>query len=124
MTASDSCPAWCQLPEGHLRPEPGGPGDHHIAEIAEIDIPEIPGLRSASGLLRVRVEQRMTASTVHPAVVSADFGDRAPTRSGIEYLTAQEAHALAWMLIRAATTIDAGACLQHPKRKDVAGERA
>ncbi|KPM56929.1 hypothetical protein E0F15_20505 [Frankia sp. B2] len=113
MTASDSCPAWCQLPEGHLRLESGGPGDQHIAEIAEIDIPEIPGLRSAvNGPLRVRVEQYVTASTVHPAVISADFGDHAPTRGGFEYLTAQEAQALAWMLIRAATTIDAASCLR------------
>lgn len=113
MTASDSCPAWCQLPEGHLRLEPGGPGDQHIAEIAEIDIPEIPGLRSAvNGPLRVRVEQYVTASTVHPAVIRADFGDHAPTCGGFEYLTAQEAQALAWMMIRAATTIDAASCLR------------
>lgn len=108
MTASDSCPDWCQLPTGHLRPEPAGPGDHHIAEIAQIDIPEIPGLRSAmSGPLRVRVEQYVTASAVHPAVISVDFGDRAPTRSGYEYVTSGEAQALAWMLIRAATALDA-----------------
>ncbi|MEX5635839.1 hypothetical protein [Parafrankia sp. FMc2] len=93
---------------GHLQPEPGGPGDHHIGEIAEIDLPELPGLRAAvNGRLRVRVEQYVTASTVYPAVVSVDFGDRAPTRSGYEYLAPGEAHALAWMLIRAATALDA-----------------
>ncbi|WP_054569570.1 hypothetical protein [Frankia sp. R43] len=108
MTASDTCPVWCQLPAGHLRPEPNGPGDHHIGEIAQIDLPELPGLRSAvSGPLRVRVEQYVTASTVYPAVVSVDFGDRVPTRSGYEYVTSGEAQALAWMLIRAATALDA-----------------
>lgn len=108
MTADHSCPAWCQLPAGHLQPETGGPGDHHIREIAEIDLPELPGLRAAvNGRLRVRVEQYVTASAVYQAVVSVDFGDRAPTRSGYEYLAPGEAHALAWMLIRAAAALDA-----------------
>lgn len=108
MTADFSCPAWCQLPAGHLQPELGGPGDHHIGEIAEIDLPGLPGLRAAvNGRLRVRVEQYVTESTVYPAAVSVDFGDRAPTRSGYEYVTSGEAQALAWMLIRAAAALDA-----------------
>lgn len=122
MTADHSCPPWCQLPVGHLQPEPGGPGDHHIGEIAEIDLPELPGLRAAvNGRLRVRVEQYVTASTVYPVVVSVDFGDRAPTRSGYEYLAAGEAHALAWMLIRAATTLDAEDCARARHREPSEG---
>ncbi len=125
MTAAYSCPPWCQQPAGHCDPEPGGPGDYHTAQIASIDFPAIPGLRSAgNGPLSVRVEQYVTAASTYAPVVATDFGDPGATRGGYECLTPEEAQALAWMLIRAATTInDAGSETQRtPPRPTTSGD--
>lgn len=107
MTDGYPCPPWCQETPGHCQPEPSGPGHYHTAEIAAVDFPEIPGLRGpANGPLRVRVEQYVTAATTYAPVVTTAFGDPDGTRDGYECLTPDEGKILAWMLLRAAMTIE------------------
>src|SRR6185369_11208916 len=89
-----SCPSWCREPAGHLYPRSGGPGDCHAAEIAAVRLAEVPGLRSATPPIRVKIEQYVTDATAYPPVIALDFGT-AGEPSGSDFLTPEEAYALA-----------------------------
>lgn len=101
-----SCPSWCQETAGHLRPEPDGPGGYHTAEVALIDLPEMDGVRGEFLELVVRIEQYVTYTTAHPAVItvgSSDVDD--PDREGF---TADEVEELVDALQRAIATLRGG----------------
>lgn len=101
-----SCPSWCQEPAGHLRPEPDGLGDYHMAEIALIDLPEIDGIRADILELAVRIEQYVTHATTYPPVITFGSGDvDDPDREG---LTADEVEDLVVALKRAIATLRGG----------------
>ncbi len=96
------CPRWCQQPAGHLYVETEGPGDYHIAEIALIDLPDIPGLRGKTALT-VTIEQYVTVRAVHHPVISLSLGDGETADN--EALTLDEASALASAITHAVTAV-------------------
>jgi hypothetical protein len=101
------CPPWCQEPAGHLKPNVGGPGDYHTATVTSIILPEISGLRGASGYpLQVTVEQYVTTSDSYQPMVAVDLGHSGEL-SGHESLTPQEARQLAEALVRGADITEA-----------------
>ncbi|SNQ47991.1 conserved hypothetical protein [Frankia canadensis] len=104
-----SCPSWCREPAGHLHPQSGGPGDCHAAEIATVRLGEIPGLRGATPPIHVKIEQYVTDATAYPPVISLDFGG-AGEPSGSDFLTPEEAYALAAALRQAVITLRTAGC--------------
>ncbi|WP_261566926.1 hypothetical protein [Frankia gtarii] len=107
MTETDAvdraCPPWCQQPAGHLHVETDGPGDYHTAEIALIDLPEIPGLRGETALA-VRVEQYVTATTTYQPVISLGLDDNGEPADN-EALTLDEADTVASAITRGVTAV-------------------
>ncbi len=98
-----ACPPWCQQPAGHLHTETDGPGDYHTAEIALIDLPEIPGLRGESALT-VTVQQYVTATTTYQPVISLGLGG-AGEPADDDAFTLDEADTLASAITRAITAV-------------------
>ncbi len=98
-----ACPPWCQQPSGHLRMETDGPGDYHTAEIALIDLPEIPGLRGETALT-VTIEQYVTVRVVYQPVISLGLGGEGEPADS-EALTLDEADTLASAITRAVTAV-------------------
>ncbi|WP_256790454.1 MULTISPECIES: DUF6907 domain-containing protein [Frankia] len=102
MTDDFACPPWCQQSAGHLHVETDGPGDYHTAEIALIDLPEIPGLRGETAFA-VRVEQYVTAGAVYQPVISLGLGGAGEPDD--DAFTLDEADILASAISRAVTAV-------------------
>ena len=104
-----ACPAWCEAAPDHLKTDADGLGGCHLAVIEQIDLPAIGGWRTASSL-QVDVRQylgrdRPRQPMVHWAATANDVGSP---------LTAEEAHALACAIERAADAFAAGLALVEP----------